>query len=155
MKKFLFLAVMAIASIMASAEPGDISVGLQFNYGTKNTLMGLGAGMVFEPVNRFRVAPEFDYYFKNNHWQGYNVNLNLHYLVSVHSGGSFYPIAGFSYANYKWEELDGQDHFGANVGVGYEYIINKNFRFFVEQKYQILSKDWNQAVSTLGMRYTF
>jgi len=155
MKKLLILAIVAMTSLLASAEQGDIYAGLQFNYGSKHSLMGVGAGVVFEPVNRFRIAPEFDYYFKNNHWQGYNVNINFHYLVWTHSASNFYPVVGFSYANYKWEDSEGIDHFGANVGVGYEYVINTQFRFYVEQKYQILSKDWNQSATTLGVRYRF
>jgi opacity protein-like surface antigen len=155
MKKFLFLAIVAVTSLLASAEAGDISAGVQFNYGSKHTLMGLGANMVIEPVNKFRVSPEFVYYFKNNHYEGYNVNLNLHYIIPLHSMQNFYPIAGFSYANYKYEGLHGEDHFGANIGVGYEYRINTQFRFYVEQKFQVLSKDWNQSVTTLGLRYTF
>ena len=150
MKKFLFLAIVAVTSLLASAEAGDISAGVQFNYGSKHTLMGLGANMVIEPVNKFRVSPEFVYYFENNGWDGYNVNLNLHYIIPLHSMQNFYPIAGFSYANY-----DNVDHFGANIGVGYEYRINTQFRFYVEQKFQVLSKDWNQSVTTLGLRYTF
>lgn len=155
MKKLLLIIIVAIVSMVARAESGDICAGVQFNYGSKHTLMGLGANMVIEPVNRFRVAPEFIYYFKNNHWEGYNVNLNFHYLVRVNSASNFYPILGFSYANYKYEGIKGDDRFGANVGVGYEYIINNQFRFYVEQKFQALSKDWNQSVSTLGVRYKF
>lgn len=155
MKKLLLLAIVAMTSLLANAAPGDICAGIQFNYGSKHTLMGLGANMVIEPVNKFRISPEFVYYFKNNHYEGYNVNLNLHYLIPLHSAQNFYPIAGFSYANYKYEGLHGDDHFGANIGVGYEYLINRQFRFYVEQKFQVLSHDWNQSVTTLGLRYAF
>lgn len=155
MKKFLFMAIVAVTSLLASAEAGDISAGVQFNYGSKHTLMGLGANMVIEPVNKFRISPEFVYYFKNNHYEGYNVNLNFHYIIPLHSAQNLYPIAGFSYANYEYENSGGVDRYGANIGVGYEYLINRQFRFYVEQKFQILSKDWNQSVTTLGLRYTF
>ena len=55
MKKLLLIAIVAIVSMVARAESGDICAGVQFNYGSKHTLMGLGANMVIEPVNRFRV----------------------------------------------------------------------------------------------------
>ena len=155
MKKLLILAILAVTSLLATADPGDICAGIQFNVGSKYTLMGLGANMVIEPVNRFRISPEFVYYFKNNHYEGYNVNLNFHYLIPLHSAQNFYPIAGFSYANYEYENLGGVDRYGANIGVGYEYLINRQFRFYIEQKFQILSKDWNQSVTTLGVRYAF
>ena len=158
MKKLLLIAIVALTAMVARAESGDISAGVQFNYGSKHSLMGLGAHMLIEPVNRFRVAPEFLYYFKNNRYQGYNVNLNLHYIISLHSSSNFYPLLGFSYANYKYDngiKSEGTDRFGANVGVGYEYLINRQFRFYVEQKFQALSKSWNQSVTTLGLRYTF
>ena len=58
MKKFIFLAVLAIVTALgASAEKGDISLGAQFAYASKNSMAGLGLQLQVEPVNRFRIAP--------------------------------------------------------------------------------------------------
>lgn len=157
MKKLFFVAIMAITATIAKADAGDIVAGLQFNYGSKHTMMGFGANVLIEPVDRFRIAPEFMYYFKNDGISIANVNLNFHYLIRANAGNSFYPILGFSYAKINCDpnyvKYDG-DHFGANIGVGYEYRINEHFRFFAEQRFQIL-KDWNQSVTVLGLRYKF
>ena len=43
MKKFIFLAVLAIVTALgASAEKGDVAVGAQFAYASKNSMAGLG-----------------------------------------------------------------------------------------------------------------
>ena len=131
MKKFIFLAVLAIATALgASAEKGNISLGAQFAYASKNSMAGLGLQLQVEPVNRFRIAPEF----------------------------AIYPLLGFTYANYKYDAGifgDGNvSRCGANVGVGAEYRIQDRLYFYSEERFQII-EDFNQSVTVLGLKYTF
>jgi len=151
----LTLAVVACSSAWAAA--GDFSVAGQFAFASKNSLFGLGAQAQLEVVKNVRIAPEFIYYFENNHQSAINVNANVHYLIHTYSNQIIYPMAGFSYTNFKYDKYNGdynEDRCGANVGCGYEYSINPNFTFYTEQRFQIL-KDHNQWVSVLGIKYTF
>ena len=159
MKKFIFLAVLAIVTALgASAEKGDIAVGAQFAYASKNSMAGLGLQLQVEPVNRFRIAPEFMYYFKNNGVSAINANVNLHYVIPTSSSFAIYPLLGFTYANYKYDGGIFTDvtegHCGANVGVGAEYRIQDRLSFFSEERFQII-EDFNQSVTVLGLKYTF
>ena len=158
MKKFIFLAVLAIATALgASAEKGNISLGAQFAYASKNSMAGLGLQLQVEPVNRFRIAPEFMYYFKNNGVSAINANVNLHYVIPTSSSFAIYPLLGFTYANYKNDgilEDANEGRCGANVGVGAEYRIQDRLYFFSEERFQII-EDFNQSVTVLGLKYTF
>ena len=159
MKKFIFLAVLAIATALsASAEKGNISLGAQFAYASKNSMAGLGLQLQVEPVNRFRIAPEFMYYFKNDGVNAINANVNLHYVIPTSSSFAIYPLLGFTYANYKYDAGifgDGNvSRCGANVGVGAEYRIQDRLYFYSEEHFQII-EDFNQSVTVLGLKYTF
>ena len=157
MKKYLLLAVAALATLSTLAAEGDMSIGAQFNYGSRNSMYGLGVQYQIEPVRNVRVAPEFIYYFEDGGYSAANVNLNLHYLITSYSGFTIYPIAGFAYSHIKHEYggiETSKDRYGANVGCGTEYRINDDFQFYVEERFQILM-DWNQSVTTLGLKYTF
>ena len=158
MKKFIFLAVLAIATALgASAEKGEISLGAQFAYASKNSMAGLGLQLQVEPVNRFRIAPEFMYYFKNDGVSAINANVNLHYVIPTSSSFAIYPLLGFTYANYKYDGIlddANEGRCGANVGVGAQYRIQDRLYFYSEERFQII-EDFNQSVTVLGLKYTF
>ena len=155
MKKFIFLAVLAIVTALgASAEKGDIAAGAQFAYASKNSMAGLGLQLQVEPVNRFRIAPEFMYYFKNDGLSAINANVNLHYVIPTSSTFAVYPLLGFTYANYKVEHGGSVDKCGANVGVGAEYRLQDRLSCYTEERFQII-ENFNQSVTVLGFKYRF
>lgn len=155
MKKFLIMSVMALACVFTmSAEKGEKSIGAQFDYASKHSMVGLGLNFQYEFLNNVRIEPEFIYYFESDHITAFNVNLNFHYLIHTSNKFAIYPLAGFSYARVNPEIGDGVNRFGANVGVGAEYTINNRFAFYVEERFQIL-KDMNQSVTCLGVKYKF
>lgn len=155
MKKIIFLAILAIATTLcASAEKGDISLGAQFAFASKHSMAGLGAQLQVEPVNNFRLAPEFMYYFKNDGLSAINANFNLHYVIPTSESFAIYPLAGFSYTNFKVEHGGSVDRCGANVGIGAQYRIQEKVHFFTEERFQIM-EDFNQSVTVLGIKFTF
>lgn len=158
MKKYVFMAILAVATVFgAYAESGDISVGAEFAYASKNSMAGLGAQVQIEPITNWRFAPEFIYYFKNDGLSAYNVNLNIHYVIPTSATFSIYPLAGFTFAHYKADAglVDASvDRCGANIGMGAQYQIKERLHFFTEERFQIL-KDFNQSVTCLGLKYTF
>ncbi|MBR1804379.1 MAG: porin family protein [Muribaculaceae bacterium] len=158
MKKLLLLTVMALSCALSmNAAAGDMAVGMQFSYASKNSMMGLGVNYQIEVVRNLRVQPEFIYYFENKKISDYNVNLNLQYLIPTSNYVRIYPMAGFSYVNFTQKGILNDSHtdkFGANIGLGFEYAINQNFRFYTEQRFHIL-KNWNEGVTALGLRYAF
>lgn len=157
MKKILFIAVMALTFVTgARAEANDFSIGAQFSWASKHSLAGLGAQLQYEVVNHLRLAPEFNYYFKNDGISACNANVNLQYVIPTSTSFAIYPLAGFAYSHYKYDGIlsVSDDVCGANVGLGSEYRINNNINFYVEERFQII-EDHNQSVTFFGMKYTF
>lgn len=155
MKKILVLSLVVLAGVFAmNAEKGEKAIGAQFNYASKNSMVGLGLNFQYEFLNNVRVEPEFIYYFESDHITAFNMNLNFHYLIHTSDKFAIYPLAGFSYARISPDGGDGWNRCGANVGVGAEYTINSRFAFYVEERFQIL-KDMNQSVTCLGVKYKF
>lgn len=158
MKKYIFIAILAVATVFgAYAESGDIAVGAEFAYASKNSMAGLGLQVQIEPITNWRFAPEFMYYFKNDGLSAYNVNLNFHYVIPTSTTFSIYPLVGFSFASFKADgilEDVTENRCGANIGMGAQYQIKERLHFFTEERFQIL-KDFNQSVTCLGLKYTF
>ena len=158
MKKYILLALVALATAFgASAEAGDFSIGGQFAYASKNSMAGLGAQLQYEPITNWRIAPEFIYYFENDNLSAFNVNVNIHYVIPTSTTFAIYPLAGFTYANFRAEVMgvsDNEGRCGANIGMGAQDQIKEHLHFFTEERFQIL-KNWNQSVTFLGLKYTF
>ena len=156
MKKYIFMAIVAIASIInVHAEQGDVSATAQFVYASKHSMAGLGAQLQYEFATNWRVAPEFIYFFKDEGLSALNVNLNVHYVIPTSTTFAVYPLVGFTYAHYMPDgPVDDIDRCGANVGMGAQYELKNNLYFFSEERFQIM-KDFNQSVTVLGLKYTF
>ena len=155
MKKILLIAAMALTMALgARAEAKDFSVGAQFSWATKHSLAGLGAQVQYEPVRNFRLAPEFNYYFKNDGLSASNFNFNLQYVIPTSTTFAIYPLAGFAYSHFKFDGGISDDRCGANVGIGSEYRIKDNLHFYIEERFQII-EDFNQSVTQFGLKYTF
>ena len=156
MKKYIFMAILAVATVFgAYAESGDIAVGAEFAYASKNSMAGLGLQVQIEPITNWRFAPEFMYYFKNDGVSAYNVNLNFHYVIPTSTTFAIYPLVGFTFASFMPDGPgDDVNRCGANIGMGAQYQIKERLHFFTEERFQIL-KDFNQSVTCLGLKYTF
>lgn len=158
MKKYIFMAIIAIATMFnVHAEKGDISAGAQFVYASKHSMAGLGVQLQCEPLTNWRLAPEFIYFFENDGISALNANFNMHYVIPTSQSFALYPLVGFSYAHYMYDDhhFGGSlDRCGANVGLGAQYQIKEHLHFFTEQRFQIM-KDFNQSVTLLGLKYTF
>ncbi len=158
MKKFLYLAILAIAATFnLHAEQNDISAAAEFVYASKHSMAGLGVQVQFEPITNWRFAPEFIYFFKNDGMSALNVNMNVHYIIPTSTSFAIYPLVGFTYGHYMVDGIlddASEDHCGANVGMGAQYRIKERLHFFTEERFQIM-KDFNQSVTVLGLKYTF
>ena len=158
MKKYIFMAILAIAStINVYAVEGDVAAAAQFVYASKHSMAGLGVQVQYEPLTNWRLAPEFIYFFKNDGMSALNANLNVHYVIPTSTSFAIYPLVGFTYGHYKADaglHDVSEDHCGANVGMGAQYQIKERLHFFTEERFQIM-KDFNQSVTVLGLKYTF
>ncbi len=59
MKKIVLVSIIAMLGIFTmNAEKGEKALGFQFNYGSKNSMVGLGLNFQYEFINNVRVEPE-------------------------------------------------------------------------------------------------
>ena len=164
MKKYLFVAIVAISTLLNAHadESGDVTIAPQIAFATKHTTAGIGVQAQYYALDNLRVAPEFIFYFKNDNITAYNGNLNVHYLIPKGTALNIYPLAGFSYARYKINLIDDEgekydekhDRIGLNIGAGAEYQIQEMLHLFAEERFQIM-KDFNQSVTVVGVRLSF
>ena len=66
MKKVLLIMLMAVTSMMASADVGEWSLGGQFVFGTEGSMPGVGLKFQSNYSHAWRSAVSGNYYFKKN-----------------------------------------------------------------------------------------
>ena len=162
MKKYIFVAILALTSMFgARAESGDVTLAPQVVFGSKHAMFGMGFQAQFDALDNLRVAPEFIFYFKKDNITAYNGNINVHYLIPRNESFTIYPLAGLSYCRYKVDLVDAEgesydkkhDRIGLNIGAGAVYEFQDQIHLFAEERFQWI-KDFNQAVTVLGVRFT-
>ena len=163
MKKYFLAVMLAVASIVsASATDFGTSLGVNFLYGSKHSQKGIGVNYKINFSENFRISPEFQYYFSNNHFKAWDANANLEYTFPIMERCNVYPIVGFSYSH--WTErvnmpgvdkaANTDDRIGGNLGAGIEYYVSDNVAIAAEVRAQIF-KQYSQCVLCIGARYIF
>ena len=147
MKKLFLVAAFAMVSAFASAQ---FAVGVHTLYGTD--------------------VGNFNYYFKTNGLEFWDLNANLHYLFNITDRFSAYPLGGLGYVNWKQtytgivydnagrpytgEVSTSGGKLGINLGGGVDFGLTEDLYLNGEVKYQIVS-GYNQAVFSAGIVYKF
>ncbi len=106
MKKVILAMCVALAGgLCASAQKGDIAVGLNVGYGTEIKNVGIGIEGQYNITDAIRAEAGFDYFLEKDGLSMWDVNLNFHYLFNVAEKIKVYPLVGITYTNWKfnWE----------------------------------------------------
>lgn len=181
MKKLFMVAIILMVGVGAAMAQKDVkAVGLNLNYGSEISNLGIGAKFQYGITDAIRIEPSFNYYMEKDGANLWDVNANLHYLFNVADGINVYPLAGLGYANVEtsyggdienveWgTDEDGEQvlvpskgeggsssgEITVNLGVGAEYQLNEKWSIGAELKYQIIS-NFNQLVFGVGVAYKF
>jgi len=179
MKKLFLMLCAALVSVGAFAQKGEQRVGLNLNYGTEISNVGLGAKYQYGITDAIRLEGSFDYFFKKDGASMWDINVNAHYLFPFAEKFAVYPLVGLTYSHWKldgidygsefegmspeeqeeWgitdlEESSSASKFGVNLGAGVQYAINDRWGVNFEVKYQLIS-DFDQAVFGIGATYKF
>ena len=75
MKKLFLVAAFAMVSAFASAQ---FAVGVHTLYGTDVSNLGIGVRARYDINEQFRLDGNFNYYFKKNNLEFWDLNANLH-----------------------------------------------------------------------------
>ena len=162
MKKLFLVAAFAMVSAFASAQ---VAVGVHTLYGTGVENLGIGVRGRYDITDKFRADANFNYYFKKNNLEFWDLNANLHYLFNITDKFTVYPMAVLGYANVKssWEYQnlgivyktnDNYGKFCVNFGGGVDYALTEDLYLNAEVKYQVVS-NYNQTVFSAGIVYKF
>jgi len=168
MKKLFITMCLVLIGTTAFAQKGTKAIGLDLSYGTKIENIGIGVNGQYNFTDAIRGDASFDYFLKKNGASMWDLNLNVHYLFPISTSFKLYPLAGFTYTNWKmdWvledeyfgtsEDLGSstESRFGVNLGGGVQYDLSSNLLIKAEAKYQMIS-DFGQAVFTCGVAYKF
>lgn len=178
------VAIILMVGVGAAMAQKDVkAVGLNLNYGSEISNLGIGAKFQYGITDAIRIEPSFNYYLEKDGVGLWDVNANIHYLFDVTETIKVYPLAGLGYANCKtsswggessgghmdydesgdviWVEDEGEGgessssgEIAVNLGVGAEYQLNEKLSIGAELKYQIIS-NFNQVVFGVGVAYKF
>lgn len=162
MKKLFLVAAFAMVSAFASAQ---VAVGVHTLYGTGVENLGIGVRGRYDISDKFRADANFNYYFKKNNLEFWDLNANLHYLFNITDKFTVYPMAGLGYANvkssYEYKDLgivyktnDNYGKFCVNFGGGVDYALTEDLYLNAEVRYQVVS-NYNQTVFSAGIVYKF
>ncbi len=164
MKKLFLVAAFAMVSAFASAQ---FAVGVHTLYGTDVSNLGIGVRARYDINEQFRLDGNFNYYFKKNNVEFWDINANLHYLFNITDRFDVYPLGGlgvvsakssYEYKNpvtNRWETISNSDtKLGFNLGGGVDFALTDDLYLNGEVKYQIVS-GYNQAVMSAGIVYKF
>lgn len=132
MKKLMMVAIILMVGVGAAMAQKDVKVvGLNINYGTEISNLGIGAKFQYGLTDALRGEASFDYFLKKDGLSMWDVNVNLHYLFDVAPKVKVYPLVGIGYANVKveasWGFEGGDDDSGDSDWNLEDYYSNTRF----------------------------
>ncbi len=159
--------ISTFASVDASAQKGEKSVGLRAGFTTRNATATAGLYFSYRFSDHFRIAPKIDYAFQHNSTDAFAINFDTEYPIALGASRrvNFYPIAGLNFSTYNThytvenedESLDSShrtNHLGINLGAGLEYFATPTLRLALESKC-LFVKQYTGGWFSLSIGYRF
>lgn len=166
------LAILATSSVCVFAQKGDMSAGINLNFGTTAKNVGLGAKFQYGITDAIRIEPSLTYYFGGSGML--DITANAHYVFNVASKFNVYPLAGIGFDMCRYETVDFGDSwddllmggdletkhetvscFKFNFGAGAEYDITSRIAMGLELRYEVITGGYSQFVVGIGGKYKF
>lgn len=159
MKKLLLTLVLIASAFSLSAQSGTQSVMPKFGYQTEYKRFSLGAEYRYFFTDNIRVAPGFAVQFPKNDLWGFDIDVNVHYVLPIQNGLAIYPLVGVGMLNYhanKDEPIKdyNKTNFAFNLGAGVQYDVLDNGYLNFEFKYAF-TKGSDPANFALGYGIRF
>ncbi len=166
----LLLLVAVAVDAQAQVEKGQKSLGFHGGYATYNTSALAGVSFKYAFSRHFRLAPSVDYIFDHKDIDGLMFNIDYHGPVALNQACTvyFYHVLGVNYASWHHgvpeaktagDEPAGdvssrENHFGLDVGAGFEWYVNPTLRLSLEGKFNWI-RHANTGLFYLGISYVF
>lgn len=158
MKKIVLVFALVILSVGAYAQKGSTAIMPKIGYQTEFKRFLVGIEGRYSLDNNIRLAPDVSVLFPKDRVMGLDVNINVHYVVPLEGGLSFYPLVGGAMLNNRFNPKEGDStswtDFGLNLGAGLQYDITNDGYLNFEFKYT-LKEDKDPAYFMLGYGIRF
>ena len=104
MKKLFLVLCIALISVGAFAQKGEKAAGINLNFGTTASSVGLGAKFQYGITDAIRIEPSLTYYFGGSGM--FDLSANAHYLFNVAPKINVYPLAGIGFDMCRYETIE-------------------------------------------------
>lgn len=167
MRKVLFVLLLTIVSIGASAQMGAMSGHAKAGFAFDPTRFGVGGEFRYGITENIRGAGDAIVFFPKDKVWGLDFNINAHYVFDVADGLDIYPLAGLNISNarigsqtidlgfgqsYKTKSV-GTTNFGFNIGCGLDYALSEKNYLNTEFKYTFGDGDFATLMFGYGFRF--
>ena len=166
MKRLFLMLCVALISVGAFAQKGEKSAGINLNFGTTASSVGLGAKFQYGITDAIRIEPSVTYYF--GVCGMFDATVNAHYLFNVAPKVNVYPLVGLGFDACRYETVVGSQSLGDwgiekqtdaafkfDFGGGVEYDFTDKIAAGLELRYEVISGGFSQFVVGLGAKYKF
>jgi opacity protein-like surface antigen len=160
----LFVATM-MASPKALANDHEKTFGVKTGYISRNQSAVAGLFFEYSFTDHFRLSPELNIAFKNDHRDAFIIDVNAHFPMAESGIAEFYPYAGVNYSSWslhtsREEDMRSKDvtdrttRLGLNVGGGMGLRLSSTLKLKLEVGYSMVKS--NSAFrATVGIGYMF
>lgn len=163
--------IIAVATMSASAaaqKQGEMAAGANLLFGTTSgySNVGLGAKFLYNVTDPIRLAGEFDYFFKKDYTNMWDVSIYGHYLFPVADKIEVYPSVGLgvvgSRASIPTISIPGygivggsasHSDFAFSLGAGADYELTSNLALNAEFRIKFITGSWYNFL--VGVAYKF
>lgn len=154
-RTFILIITIVVTAIGAMAQKGEKTLGILAGYTTENQSALTGLYFKYRINNMFRLSPDCQFAIKHNDRSAFMFNGNLHIIFQTSAKTNLYPLIGITYQNWNFSDIDGHhNHFGGNIGAGFEVKATPTLVFSIEGKYSFI-KDFSSGNIYAGIGYLF
>lgn len=138
----------------ASAQKGEMTLGIAGGYATYNN--GGYANIYFQYsfAKHVRIAPEIGYMFRNEGKSGLEVSVDMQFPFRLANRFSIYPLAGVTLNNWNYRGDGHATRFGADFGAGFDINLTSHLKLTLQGKYSLMN-DTSGGFFDMGIGYVF
>lgn len=141
------------AALNASAQRGEMTIGINGGYATRNDGGYTNLYFQFTPVSHVRIAPEIGYIFRNEGKSAFNFAVDVQFPFKVARGVAVYPLTGFVFNSWKHHGHTA-NRAGVDFGGGFDFYLTNYLKLTLQGKYSLLN-DYGGGFFGMGIGYVF
>lgn len=151
-----FMTAVAIfgVSSTASAQTGEKTIGLSGGFATYNSSGYTEVYMHYTIVPHVRLAPDLGYVFRNEGKSAFVFDIDLHFPFKIARGLDIYPLAGFAFNNWTYQNAGHATRCGMNIGGGFDVNLTSQLKITLQGKYSMMN-DTGGGFIGMGIGYRF